>query len=1340
MAVPRNYRAVQGSERRRAPGARRVGPADPAETLRVLIRVRRPPGAAAAPVHEFWARTKPGQRRFLSRKDLGEKYGAAAEDLQQVADFARAKGLTVLEAHAARRTVTVTGTVRKMNSAFGVDLGKYASADETYRGREGPVHVPRDVADLIEGVFGLDNRRMARRSGSSGPTGLELTPIDIANIYNFPPNPAAISDQTIGVLEFGGGYTVNPSTGRPSDIDSFIAALNATYSPSLTLSPINVVPVLIPNATNTLAGSASKPSNADAEVALDIDVAGSVANGATIAVYIAPFTQLGWVETILTAIFPDPPQPAPSVLSISWFSPEDQWAVSALQAITGMFQQAAEAGITVLSASGDLGSSGSDTDGAAHVDYPYCDPWVTCCGGTQISSVTWATSTTASGLTENTWNNGKRANGTNIAATGGGISTVTDPSGNLVFPLPSWQQGIGVPPSINDNTTRGRGIPDIAGYANGYNIFVYGGPSNNNGTSETAPLYAGLIARINATLGFNVGYLNPTLYGLASSPTLFRDMKDGVSNAWTFQVPKSSPPQFLTAPGYTSKLGWDACTGLGVVDGTQLIEALSAGAVSPAFYFSISKNTYGHDEVTNTLTWPNAFSLVLDGVEPTQLTGPPTFGGSFTDFPGLTVSPSATTPWPVLELGGSANSLQRITYPYDVVFSPASLGSFPAVGSSSQLSLNAGIVTTAPSFLAALTTGQFELLGGADPNFINVSQQLQNAPWLSQDLRVFTVIPGLDASPLRGKGTPPVFNTPTTRSFYDTNAAYNYIQGVIQWLNGNYNDPNGPDPFTTLLPLTGGLTGDSSVFPYTNDPVNEELGSYMNYNFAVARVRLSGAKGASADNVSVFFRLFLTVSNDTDYQPSTTYASGPQGAAATTPVITNVADPLTIPFFATGNYETNGDYPANTDYVSSGVNNQTLKVPGSDGVWAYFGCYLNFYNTNNTIDYVPINSLLVGTHHCLVAEISFADTPIATGTSTANSGQLAQRNLQITESDNPGPLSAHRVPQTFDLRPSAPYVQGASNLLNFPDEMMIDWGNVPPGSRASIYWPQVAAADVIKLASQLYPTHQLTASDPHTLNVAASGETFIPIPTGSGKNFAGLLTVDLPQTVVAGQEFTAVVRRLTTKLAAPEAPPPPPPPQAPKIEIVRRGPTPVTNWRYVAGSFAVTIPVATAKEILPSERDVLAIFRWRLSLMSPSNRWYPVLLRYIGYIERRISGLGGNPIMIQPSPYGDPASPIPIGVHEPIRVGGHGEGGKEEHGYTGKVEGLVYDRFGDFEGFLLETEAGERRRFRSREAEIEELVRFAWRDRVVITVLVEHRDHHCPVSIILRRMPRPGAI
>ena len=197
-------------------------------------------------------------------------------------------------------------------------------------------------------------------------------------------------------------------------------------------------------------------------------------------------------------------------------------------------------GMTVFVASGDDGSNCQVYDGKAHVYYPESDPWVTSCGGTTIGNVS------GSSFTEVTWSD----NG----ITGGGISDF--------FDLPHWQRHANVPLSVNPGHRKGRGVPDIAGYANGYEI-VLGGVSSPGwwGTSETAPLYAALIAIINARLNERVGYLNPTLYSHHAAG-IFRDIADGRTNATG------------GAPGYLSVPGWDACTGLGSIKGNALLKLL----------------------------------------------------------------------------------------------------------------------------------------------------------------------------------------------------------------------------------------------------------------------------------------------------------------------------------------------------------------------------------------------------------------------------------------------------------------------------------------------------------------------------------------------------------------------------------------------------------------------------------------------------------------------------------------------------------------------------------------------------------------------------------------------
>ena len=236
-------------------------------------------------------------------------------------------------------------------------------------------------------------------------------------------------------------------------------------------------------------------------------------------------------------------------------------------------------------------------------------------------------------------------------------------------------------------------------------------------------------------------------------------------------------------------------------------------------------------------------------------------------------------------------------------------------------------------------------------------------------------------------------------------------------------------------------------------------------------MRLRGSQGTSgaAQNVRVFFRLWVTQSTDTDFDQNSSYLSHRQGGKPDWPQ--PAPDLHTIPFFATGNSPNFND-PTNPEYGNNGINIQTITIPSGDNTWAYFGCFLNVYDHANIVNGSQVQALLMGTHHCLVAEIAYDDAPIINSNgvtmSPENSDKLAQRNLQITLSDNPGIIATHRIPQTFDLRPTLSIAKNSGHLLDYPDELMIDWGNTPVGSIVSIYWPQVDTTNVLQLASRIY--------------------------------------------------------------------------------------------------------------------------------------------------------------------------------------------------------------------------------------------------------------------------------
>jgi kumamolisin len=540
---PSNYRRLEGSELKPRPPIELLGPADPADRLKVTIVVRRRADGPAVPDYAHYAKTPPSQRRRLPEEEFARKYGATADDLAAVRRFAETHGLEILDSNAARRSIVASGTVAQFNETFAVTLNTYQHQvrrspldteplTETFRGYDGFVSVPEDLADVIVGVFGLDNRRITKRAAGDPPgTGL-LTVDQVRTLYDFPANQAA--GQTIAIFSEG-GYL-------PSDISA-----NFAGSPPAVID----VPVDAPNG-----------GFPDGETTQDICIAGAAAPGAEIAVYFTTYDQAGWVDLITRVVHPSPGDPVCAVLSSSFFvSRGDDAATLAadgipstwLTAVTQAFEDAAIQGVTVCIASGDFGSGDAVGDGLAHVQYPASDPWVLAVGGTTIGNVS------GTNFDEYSWNDVFSIGGFSAqTATGGGVSDL--------FPPPWYQADAGVPPSVNDGHL-GRGVPDVAGNASvnsGYPIILGGSPSlfPMNGTSSSTPLWAGLIAVINAALGENVGFVNPALYALGSS--VFRDIvaEPGVTD------------NSLGAPGYPVGPGWDACTGWGSPKGVTLLAGL----------------------------------------------------------------------------------------------------------------------------------------------------------------------------------------------------------------------------------------------------------------------------------------------------------------------------------------------------------------------------------------------------------------------------------------------------------------------------------------------------------------------------------------------------------------------------------------------------------------------------------------------------------------------------------------------------------------------------------------------------------------------------------------------
>ena len=514
---------LPGSHRQPLPGGATGKPVRSSTSITVSVLLRRKTPLEANAL---------GEQR-LTRAQYKAQHSADPAAVKAVLAFAKEFHLTADATAPNRRTIQLTGSAADMQKAFDVTLVQHASPDgNTYRVRDGEILLPESLQGMVEAVLGLDNRPIAtphfrvHRPGSDKDasivhpraTAASYTPVQVAQLYGLPASSTG-KGQTIALIELGGGF-------KTADIKAYFQGLN--------LPVPNVIAVAVDGGKNKSDG----PNGADGEVMLDIEVAAAVAPGCTVVVYFAPNTDQGFIDAISTAVHDTTHKP--SIISISWGGPEDSWTAQSRNALDQACQSAAALGITVLAAAGDNGSSDGESSGN-HVDFPASSPHVLACGGTRL------TGSGTSIQAEVVWNE----IAANEGATGGGISTV--------FPQPAWQASIAA-------TRKGRGVPDVGGNADpatGYQVRVDGQNLVIGGTSAVAPLWAGLLAVINAQSKTTVGFLQPKLYA-ANAASGFRDVTQG--NNGTYRAGK----------------GWDACTGLGTPNFPNLLTLLASGKPTKA--------------------------------------------------------------------------------------------------------------------------------------------------------------------------------------------------------------------------------------------------------------------------------------------------------------------------------------------------------------------------------------------------------------------------------------------------------------------------------------------------------------------------------------------------------------------------------------------------------------------------------------------------------------------------------------------------------------------------------------------------------------------------------------
>jgi hypothetical protein len=737
------------------------------------------------------------------------------------------------------------------------------------------------------------------------------------------------------------------------------------------------------------------------------------------------------------------------------------------------------------------------------------------------------------------------------------------------------------------------------------------------------------------------------------------------------------------------------------VEMQEIIKDVSAGlmglgleALGIDSFIVTNRDTFSSYEVDTTKDYDNAFYVIYDGFTPAAMGVPGTVPSLrfLSSIGGAQISSMSAINTSVdLENPGALTTPQRISFTFRLHFNNTS--AFTAEIRDIYVEATLGGITD---------VALMHLINQQNPYMVDGS-----VSWLSTDVRVFQLRPGEKV------------HSSSAITLQDPNvvpdAPYNYIQALIAELRG-YGNADAPS-FESIT---------------SNElELSRTVGGVRILNFAVAKVRYL-ANTLDAVDVRAFFRTFNTMVSDLSYTNSTTaqLQNYRRISGGTIPLLginhffSGAGNQIvSIPYFAEPRVDTATKSMA---VQSDNTNKQTLVHAGGVEAHTYFGCWLDFNQTDPQFPVtvpggsdgpftgrVPIVQLVRGIHQCLVAEIRFQPggiDPISNGATPASSDRLAQRNLAIVESDNPGIESTHRVQHTFFLKPSP-----ASHANQFKalatsadqqtryDELVFRWHDLPHETIASLYLPDWNADDLIALGSTLRPGPQiLTKVDAHTVSFTVGDIAYIPIPGQIRDAMPGLLTLQLPLTVLDGQRFTVDVQQHTGLTFRTEA----------------RGErkTRKVNFsrRRVLGAFRVNVVVKSGEPLLRKLVRNLAVLRYVFQAIPAADSWHPVFVRYLSQLSDQITGLGVDPSLIPASP-DDPGLPGEPHVGKPQNI-------------TGKIREVIFDCFGDFMGFVLES-CSDRHHIRSHERGVAEIVLRACRERCTVTVC---RDEHGLREIIVR--------
>jgi subtilase family serine protease len=556
--------------------------------LQALIAAQQDP---ASPLYHKW----------LTSDQFAARFGMAQADIDKVQSWLQQQGFSIDSIARSRNMIRFSGTAGQVESAFSTQMRYYQSGSAKHFAPSTPLSVPAAITPVVAGIRNLNDFRprpqfirphTAFTSGQSH--NVFFAPGDIATTYDVTPLYSA------GVNGLGQTIAIaGQSAIVASDIENFQSAAGLTKKdPSL---------ILVPGTGDSTVFADGNEGESD----LDVEWSGAMAPGANVAfVYTGSNTNFTVYDAVQYAV----DEMIAPIISLSYATCETALATTDVASLDAVMQQAATQGQTVITASGDQGSTACSGDTqlstaqqeALAVNYPASSSYVTGMGGTEITSANSTSSNTTywSGgssssdtltsalkyIPEVVWNDDDPTGG--LSATGGGPSAL--------FKRPGWQTGV---PGIASGNMRL--VPDVSLYSSpGLPGYLYCTSDQTNwfpgsltatpqqascnsgfrdsstalltvagGTSFAAPIFAGMVALINQKANYTTGQglINPTLYKLAANSSTyasaFHDITSGNNNCTAGSTFCSS------TAGFSAGAGYDEVTGLGSVDLNNLAAA-----------------------------------------------------------------------------------------------------------------------------------------------------------------------------------------------------------------------------------------------------------------------------------------------------------------------------------------------------------------------------------------------------------------------------------------------------------------------------------------------------------------------------------------------------------------------------------------------------------------------------------------------------------------------------------------------------------------------------------------------------------------------------------------------